>query len=203
MSLRGAYTVWAPIYDPLLARTTHKLREQSLARLTGYQNSSIALLGVGTGLDFPYLPADADNAYVGIDLTPAMLERATKRAKQLQLPIDLIIGDVHRLPLADASFEAVVLHLILAVVPEPIQCLREAVRIARPGARILILDKFLKPGRRAPIRRLINPFLQRLATRTDVVFEDILGQLPELRLINDQPVAAGGWFRAITLERTA
>ena len=203
MSLRGAYTVWAPIYDPLLAHTTNKLREQSLARLNDYQNSTIALLGVGTGLDLPYLPADAGNSYVGVDLTPAMLERATHRSKQLKLPIDLVIGDVHRLPLTDASFDAIVLHLILAVVSDPTQCLREAVRIARPGARILILDKFLKPGRHAPIRRLINPVLQRLATRTDVVFEEILGQLPELRVINDRPIAAGGWFRAITLERTA
>lgn len=203
MSLRGAYTVWAPIYDPLLARTTTRLREKSLERLTGYQNSPVALLGVGTGLDLPYLPADAGNSYVGVDLTPAMLARASKRAKQLNLPINLVIGDVLHLPLADEGFEAVVLHLILAVVAEPIQCLREAARIARPGAHILILDKFLKPGEHAPIRRLINPFLRQLATRTDVIFEEVISQLPELRIIGDQPVAAGGWFRVITLERTA
>ncbi|MFU8779343.1 MAG: hypothetical protein ACNA7M_17030, partial [Roseovarius sp.] len=93
------------------------------------------------------------------------------------------------------------LHLILAVVPDPSRALTEAVRVARPGARLLILDKFLRPGQRAPLRRMINPVLSRLATRTDVVFEDLLAQHRNLRVIEDTPALAGGWFRHIVLRK--
>lgn len=198
MSLRGAYTLWAPIYDGILAGT-HAWRAHSLARLGTGGERDVALLGVGTGLDFPHLPPG--NRYLGIDLTPAMLDRARRRAASLGLDVTLRTGDVQDLDLPDAGFDVVVLHLILAVVPDPTACLREAARIARPGARLLVLDKFLRPGQAAPLRRLINPLLRRLATRTDVVFEDVLAAVPELRLIDDTPVAASGWFREITLER--
>ncbi|AOU98816.1 phosphatidylethanolamine N-methyltransferase [Acidihalobacter yilgarnensis] len=200
MSLRGAYTLWAPIYDVLLARGTHALRAHSLVRLGAERERDISLLGIGTGLDLPHLPPG--NRYLGVDLTPAMLARARQRAKQLNLPITLQVGDVQHLDLSDASFDTVVMHLILAVVPDPVACLREAARIARPGAHLLILDKFLRPGHPAPLRRLINPLMRRLATRTDVVFENILADTPNLRMLEDRPVAAGGWFREITLERT-
>ncbi|OBS10150.1 class I SAM-dependent methyltransferase [Acidihalobacter prosperus] len=199
MSLRGAYTLWAPVYDALLASGTHALRARSLRRLGSQSGRDIVLLGIGTGLDLPSLPPG--NRYTGIDLTPAMLARANRRAQRLDLSISLQLGDVHRLDLPDASFDAVILHLILAVVPDPVACLREAARIARPDAPLLILDKFLKPGQAAPLRRLINPLMRRLATRTDVVFEAVLAQVPGLRLLEDRPVAAGGWFREITLER--
>lgn len=198
MSLRGAYTLWAPIYDPLLAVTTHRLREHSLARMGAQTGRQVALFGIGTGLDLPYLPPG--NHYLGIDLTPAMLLRAKRRAQKLAYPVQLETGDVQQLNLPDASFDMVILHLILAVVPNPVACLYEAMRITRPGARLLILDKFLRPGHAAPLRRLLNPIMSRFATRTDVVFEDVLAEVPDLRLVDDHPVAAGGWFREITLE---
>jgi len=67
---------------------------------------------------------------------------------------------------------------------------------------LLILDKFLRPGQSAPLRRLLNPLAARVATRLDVVFDDILRQVPGLRVVSDEPAGGGGWFRRIRLERT-
>jgi phosphatidylethanolamine/phosphatidyl-N-methylethanolamine N-methyltransferase len=69
----------------------------------------------------------------------------------------------------------------------------------KSGGSILLLDKFLRPGAQAPLRRLINPLAARIATRTDVVFEHVLAAAPELTIKSDQPALAAGWFRRIRL----
>jgi len=147
--------------------------------------------------DLPLLPAQ--HSYTGIDLTHAMLQRAVPRAAQLDFRC--LQGDCQRLPFSDHSFDLAILHLILAVLPDPVACLRETARVLKPGGRALIFDKFLRPGQHAPLRRLANPLLRRVATRLDVVFEELLDATPQLQLISDQPALAAGWFRLIRLQR--
>lgn len=199
MALRHSYTFLAPIYDKLVTRGTAPMRQSSLAQLPDVTGKSILLAGVGTGLDFPYLPRNA--RYTGVDITPAMLQRAT-RARPADLRIDLQIGDVHQLPFADNQFDHVILHLILAVAPNSPKTLQEAMRVVKPGGSILILDKFLRRGQLAFTRRVLNLLLRHIATRTDVVFEDVLAQCPNARVVSDIPTMAGGWFRRIVLHKT-
>jgi len=201
LTLRYTYTVFAPIYDAFVARFTHAARQRSLARLGNGRHDEVLLVGVGSGLDLPLLPQGP--SYTALDLTPAMLTRAQRRAACLELDIRLDQGDARRLPYPAAAFDVVVLHLILAVTPHPEQVLQEAARVLRPGGRVLILDKFLRPGQRAPIRRLISPLLGLLATRTDVVFDEVLAQTPDLEVMLDQPALVGDWFRQIILRKTA
>ena len=199
MTLRYTYTLLAPLYDVLVAPFTYETRRRSLARLGDGLHDDVLLVGVGSGLDLPLLPQGP--RYTGLDLTPAMLTRAQRKAAHLQLDIRLDQGDARNLPYPAVAFDVVVLHLILAVTPHPDRVLREVARVLRPGGRVLILDKFLRRGQRAPIRRLISPLLGLLATRTDVVFDKVLAQTPELIMTSDQPTLAGGWFRQIVLRK--
>ena len=200
MTLRYSYTLFAPVYDAFVAPFTASARRRSLLRLTEGPPTEVLLVGVGSGLDLPLLPQGP--RYTGLDLTPAMLARARRKAAALGLDIRLDEGDARRLPYDDAEFDAVVLHLILAVTPHPERVLAEAARVLRRGGRILILDKFLRPGQKAPLRRLVSPLLGVLATRTDVVFEQALAQAPALEVVSDAPALAGGWFRRIELRKT-
>lgn len=196
MSLKHTYTLIAPFYDAVIAGATHAARRRSLSALPA-EPGRVLLAGVGTGLDLPDLPPQ--HHYIGLDLNQAMLRRALPRAGQVDF--QPVLGDAQRLPFADASFDMAVLHLILAVVPQPAHCFAEIARIVRPGGQVLVFDKFLRRGQPALMRRLINPLLRRVATRLDVVFEDLLAAAPQLRLEHDQPALAGGWFRLIRLRR--
>jgi len=193
-SLQRAYGLWAPIYDRAVAGFSAAARAANIANIPA-EAQRILIIGAGTGLDFPYLPPQTFN--VAVDFSAAMLARARSRAAQVRL----LQADAERLPLRDVSFDVVLLHLILAVVPHPSRALAEASRVLRPGGTLLIFDKFLRPQQRAPLRRLLAPLSASLATRTDVVFEDLLAQRPELRLLDDQAAALGGWFRRLRLKK--
>lgn len=195
MSLRHSYTVIAPIYDALLAAAGTGVRAASLAQLPQQGDLNILISGIGSGLDLPYLPSC--HRYIGLDLTAAMLSRVKPRIGNLD--VDLVQGDSMSLPFAEAYFDHVVLHLILAIVPDATACLRETARVLKPGGSVLILDKFLKPGETAWLRRTLNLLSQHLVTRLDVVFEEVLASVPQLKLEADVPALASGWFRSIRL----
>ena len=206
MSLRHSYTLLAPIYDLMVRRATHGLRKRSLDRLGDVTGQTILVAGIGSGLDIPLLPSGAN--YIGVDITLAMLRQARAlQARQHQgLRVALHVGDVMALPYPAQAFDTVIMHLILAVVPHPERALAEAARVLKPGGHILILDKFLQRGQHAPLRRWLSPLLGQIATRTDVVFEDVLAACqqtaqPRLSVISDMPVLAQGWFRNILLKK--
>ncbi|MBI4742129.1 MAG: class I SAM-dependent methyltransferase [Betaproteobacteria bacterium] len=196
MSLEHSYSLIAPFYDAALAAATRAQRIRSIAALPP-EPASVLVGGVGTGLDLPHLPPQ--HRYTGIDLNLAMLRRAVPRTATLDFCC--VRGDAMRLPFRAASFDHAILHLILAVVPDPAACLAETARVLKPGGSVLIFDKFLLPRQIAPLRRLVNPLVRRIATRLDVVFEELLESTPELVLESNQPALASGWFRLIRLRR--
>ncbi len=197
MDLRCSYTLIAPFYDCVVGPALRHIRQASLARLPPHGGFDVLVDGIGTGLDLPLLPAA--HRYFGLDLTTAMLARAQPRRGALDLT--LVQGDSQRLPFRAAAFDCVVMHLILAIVPDPARALREAARVLKPGGRILLLDKFLRRGERAPLRRILSPLAARIATHLDVVFEDVFAASTDLTVVSDQPVLARGWFRSIELRK--
>lgn len=198
MGLKNSYTLLAPLYDLVARPTFSRGRRESLAALPRNGRSTVLINGVGTGLDFPFLPRG--HRYVGLDLTPAMLSRSVRRANGHEF--SPVLGNSLALPFRDASFDHAVLHLILAVVPDAAQALAETARVVRPGGSILVFDKFLKGNQRAPLRRLLNPLAERLVTRLDVALDDVLPRVPGVRIMSDKPAAANGRFRVLRLERT-
>lgn len=195
--LRMSYSLIAPLYDIVIERPMREARKTSLAALPTDAPKKVLVSGIGTGLDLPYLPAL--HHYSALDFNPAMLSRA--KAREETLNVDFILGDCMDLPFGDAQFDHVVLHLIVAVVPEPQRCLAEAARVLKPGGTILLFDKFLHEGQQALLRRLLNAVTRRIATRMDVVFEEVLRAAPELKIESDVPALGGGWFRCIMLRK--
>lgn len=75
---------------------------------------------------------------VCIDLSEKVITMGRKRLAELQ-NISLEVGDMHHLPVADASFDTALLMHALTYTREPLQVLREAGRALRPGGRLLAL----------------------------------------------------------------
>jgi len=203
MALKHSYTLLAPVYDRIVSGPIDAYRQISLSRIKDTHNKDILINGIGSGLDIPYLPEGGN--YTGTDITPAMLKRAQYRAHKHAIDnlinIKFQLADSQSLPFDDNSFDAVVMHLILAVVPKPELALKEACRVLKPDGSIYIFDKFIRRGQLALVRRFINIFLRHIATRTDVIFEDALQLCPQLTLTHDEPALAKGWFRLIELKK--
>src|SRR5262245_28370409 len=77
----------------------------------------------------------------GIDITPAMIEKARIRQKDTGLTnVKWDIGDVRRLPYPDSSFSIVTSRYAFHHIPEPKPVLREMVRVCRPGGVVAVCD---------------------------------------------------------------
>ena len=77
----------------------------------------------------------------GIDMTPAMLERARALAQQKALRnVSWDLGDVASLPYSDGQFTVVVSRFTFHHFLDPLAVLKEMVRVCAPGGRILVCD---------------------------------------------------------------
>jgi phosphatidylethanolamine/phosphatidyl-N-methylethanolamine N-methyltransferase len=136
-----------------------------------------------------------------VDLTPAMLDRLRRRARRLGLEVEAQVMDARRLQFDANSVDAVVLHLVLAVMPQPEQGLREAERVLKPGGRIAVFDKFLRDDQQASlVRRLLNLVMKLLFTDMNRKLGPLVSST-RLEVEHDEPIAFGGFFRIATLRK--
>ena len=76
-------------------------------------NGTLLDAGVGTGRDFPFYP---DGSKVtGIDLSPAMLDRARRRREKFGIEVDLREMNVMKMDFADDSFDAIISTFLFCV----------------------------------------------------------------------------------------
>jgi SAM-dependent methyltransferase len=79
----------------------------------------------------------------GIDVTPAMLDRARKLATDKGLTnTTWRQGDVYSLPYEDASFTIVTTRFSCHHFLDPAAVLREMVRVCAPGGRVVVVDDY-------------------------------------------------------------
>jgi ubiquinone/menaquinone biosynthesis C-methylase UbiE len=172
-------------------------RSKSIGRLRLAPGARVLMIGAGTGLDLEYLPPGVD--VTAVDVTPAMLKRLERRAARSGRPVTARVMDARALAFPDASFDGVVLHLILAVMPEPERGLAEACRVLKPGGRIAVFDKFLRDAERPSVkRRLLNAFAKPLFSDMNRRLGPLVAATP-LAVEHDDAAAFGGMYRVATL----
>lgn len=123
----------------------------SLAMLAPRAGDYVLDVGCGTGNFTRAIGrrlADGDGLVVGLDLSAPMLRHAeVLRRGELLRTVRYVRADAHRLPFADAVFDAVHCAGSLQLMPEPQRALAEMVRVLKPGGR-LVVATFIRSPRR-------------------------------------------------------
>jgi ubiquinone/menaquinone biosynthesis C-methylase UbiE len=136
--LKRIYEKQAPRYDRSIAFWEKLLFRDGRQWVCSRAEGEVLEAAIGTGRNLTFYPAGV--RLTGIDLSPAMLERARERAGELGMEVDLREGDAQDLPFPGGSFDTVVCTLSLCNVPDDRRAVAEMKRVLRPGGRLLLLD---------------------------------------------------------------
>lgn len=117
-------------------QATHKLLE--LCEL--HTNSLVLDVGCGVGQTARHIVHEYDARVVGIDLRPAMIEKAMEIARKQgsSQKSHFYVADAQSLPpnLDEEMFDAVICESVLAFVPDKQKALSEFIRVTKPGGYI-------------------------------------------------------------------
>jgi ubiquinone/menaquinone biosynthesis C-methylase UbiE/DNA-binding transcriptional ArsR family regulator len=101
---------------------------------------SLLDLGTGTGRMLELFCPEIERG-LGLDLSLDMLQLARDRLERAGLKnCSVRQGDIYDLPLANDSFDVVILHQVLHFLDDGARAIHEAARVLRPGGRLLVVD---------------------------------------------------------------
>jgi SAM-dependent methyltransferase len=148
---------------------------------------------------------------IGVDMTPAMLERARRNAEQGGFRnVEFREGRLEALPVADASVDALTSNCVINLVPDKAAVFREIARVLKPGGRLVISDIVLDGELPAAIAKDLYAYVGCIAgaaLRGDYLGLVEAAGLGELQVLKDvdytsaSAAAAPGEMQAL-LERT-
>lgn len=163
MGANDSYRLIARAYDQLIEPMQSGVRRVALDVVPPRPEWHVLDVGCGTGTGMvPYVEAGC--TVVGVDTSPAMLERAATRLGD-QAELHLSSGDI--LPFDDDRFDLVATSMVLHAVPADMRTavVREMARVAKTGSRLLFVDFRFGSlrGWKGPSLRALHEVIERLS----------------------------------------
>lgn len=112
-------------------------------RLLSALRGTVVEIGPGAGVNLPYL--DASVRWVGVEPNVHFHEGLRQRAAEAGVEAEVVGGRAERLPLPDASADAVVSTLVLCSVADLAGALAEVQRVLRPGGAFVFVEHVAAP----------------------------------------------------------
>ena len=121
---------------------TRQLKLKSYGYLGLKKGDAVLDAGCGPGYDALRMAAmvGMSGKVTGIDMSERMIAIAQEKAKGAGLPVSFRTGDVRKLDVPDASFDAVRIERTLQILDNPGQILDELIRVLRPGGRLVSIE---------------------------------------------------------------
>lgn len=116
--------------------STDAVDDPSLGLVGDLDGAAVVELGCGGGQMTVGL-ADCGGDVVGVDFSREQLRFAEATLAEADVDVDLLLGDVESLPLADESFDLATNAFVFQWVPDLPAAFREAYRVLRPGGRFV------------------------------------------------------------------
>src|SRR4051794_14739676 len=173
-STRKIYDVHAMFYDATFGRLVRRRIERAIHHMNIGDNDRVLDLGIGTGVSMNYYPRHAQ--LIGIDLSGGMLREARKKIREMNLDRAIVFqANALQLPFADSTFDHIFISHVISVVSDPVLLVREAQRVAKPGARIVIVNHFQSTNRFiALFEKWLCPLCTKLGWRSDLALQDLI-----------------------------
>lgn len=151
-------------YDRMMALVEWAIVRKWRRLLWGRVESSRVLeVGVGTGYNIPYYPAEAE--ITAVDFSEEMLKRARDRAGRHKIKVELRQMDAQNLEFADNTFDTVVGTLVLCSIPDPVLGIKEVERVLKPGGKVVLLEQDFSANRFSRwLVKLANPLIARMGS---------------------------------------
>ena len=127
-----------------------------------------SVLDVATGTGEPALTIAAlvgsEGSVMGTDVVPEMLDAARREAASRELrQLRFQLAFTDSLPFPDSSFDAVVSRFGVMFFPAPLECLRELLRVLKPGRRIAMAVWYLQEKNPfdTVVSRIVDRYMER------------------------------------------
>lgn len=137
-ALIGYWDRQAATYDRRSAGVERRLLADSRRWVCGRARGVTLEIAVGTGANLRHYPDEVD--LTGVDWSAAMLHAARRQADLVHRAVRLHQADAAALPFPAATFDTVVSTFALCCVPDERAALAEALRVLRPGGRLVLAD---------------------------------------------------------------
>jgi|SRR5665213_3814295 len=174
-STKKIYDIHSMFYDATFGRLVKRRIATAISHMNIGPDDRVLDLGIGTGVSLNFFPQDRGRIF-GVDLSGGMLREARKKIReQGRANTAVFQADAMCLPFADDTFDHVFISHVISVVSDPYRLVEEAQRVARPGARIVIVNHFQSTNRfLALLEKWACPLCTKLGWRSDLALQDLI-----------------------------
>lgn len=173
-STRSIYDLQSLFYDATFGRLVRRRIARAISHMNIKPGDRVLDLGIGTGTSLDFYPRHA--RVIGVDLSGGMLRECRKKLQQRRLaPATLFQANALELPFAGDIFDHVFMSHVISVVSDPYRLIMEAQRVAKPDARIVMLNHFQSTNRFiAMVEKFLCPLCTQLGWRSDLPLQDVV-----------------------------